>query len=669
MSKTSQGEALRYLWQHGEGLQVRLLKEIPTDSVSYKVAGNEVHLVVVSLSSVAALEGKLSVRKKEQDETHGLTLCFKSLATNLPEGTIPLAISRATKRCQSQLTTFLDKHGKLYKGKLLFVALADEPFQLLCENTKQRQGQETVADTEEEPDELKHRYIGKSPRAKLIRYSILNAAMYDRNVLIIGESGTGKEVIAKAIHDYYRQNLCKCIADGKQVGLLAHKPAELRKALFYHIGTREKGRGRTDTRPLKTPLTEFADSLHAELKRKYHYKLGDSSWNAYLEEVRKELLGQTGLRSSKKKDTAEDMSRLEEVADEFIARHLDEFDIFPRVEINCAAVTKELLEAELFGVKGKVATGVDERIGLWEQAMFGTLFLDEIGEMQPYHQPKVLRALEERRIRTVGGEEERPVFARIISATNRKLVQLLDVSFRNDLYQRLNQVEIYTSPLRDHLEDVPLLAVRMWEKMQDMARGAGPELPEVVLEELQKYSYPGNVRELESILHTMFAHNLEKKTVTVAHLYQEMSTKCITRASLSWQDEEACRLGHALQHLERVKTVLDRIIFELSWIFRDESPEAILKDLKGVLHDLSFLLAELDMYTQRTIFFINQQLFQKVLSLRGELSLFHELLPGYLEESQLKWKRGLKSMLESVRREVKEEMDALVEQRLRLNEE
>jgi DNA-binding NtrC family response regulator len=174
----------------------------------------------------------------------------------------------------------------------------------------------------------------------------------------------------------------------------------------------------------------------------------------------------------------------------------------PFVAINCAAIPRDLLEAELFGAeKGAFTGAVKSRPGLVEQADGGTLFLDEIGEMDLALQPKMLRFLETRQARRVGGEKDYQVSLRVISATNIILEQAIaEGSFRADLYYRLSEVAMTSPPLRNRKDDVPLLVLsfigRANERFGKNIESAEPEL----IRKLQAYDWPGNVRELKSTI-------------------------------------------------------------------------------------------------------------------------------------------------------------------------
>jgi len=172
------------------------------------------------------------------------------------------------------------------------------------------------------------------------------------------------------------------------------------------------------------------------------------------------------------------------------------------VPINCGGMTAELLESELFGhVKGAFTGATQAREGLFSYANGGTLFLDEIGEMPPSMQAHLLRVLEERRIRAVGANQETSVDVRVVAATNRNLEEEVQRgSFRKDLFFRLNVMSIRMPPLREHLEDVPLLAWHFTEQLAEEMGVSNPTLKECDLLTLADYDWPGNVRELKNVI-------------------------------------------------------------------------------------------------------------------------------------------------------------------------
>ncbi|HVG45615.1 MAG TPA: sigma-54 dependent transcriptional regulator [Longimicrobium sp.] len=172
------------------------------------------------------------------------------------------------------------------------------------------------------------------------------------------------------------------------------------------------------------------------------------------------------------------------------------------VAVNCGAIPENLLESELFGHEKGAFTGADRaREGVFEEADGGTLFLDEIGELSVQLQVKLLRVLQERVIRRVGGSGERPVDVRVLAATARDLVEQVKAGkFRDDLYYRINVVQIHIPPLRTRPEDIPLLAEHFLRRHAERLKVATPGLPRALLPVLAAYSWPGNVRELENVL-------------------------------------------------------------------------------------------------------------------------------------------------------------------------
>jgi two-component system response regulator PilR (NtrC family) len=186
---------------------------------------------------------------------------------------------------------------------------------------------------------------------------------------------------------------------------------------------------------------------------------------------------------------------------ELVARAIH--DLGPRAErpfvsVNCGAFTETLLESELFGyVKGSFTGANSNRKGLFEAANSGTIFLDEIGEMSPAMQVKLLRVLQERKLRPVGATEETVVDTRVIAATNRDLASMVkDGSFREDLFYRISVIPIELPALRERLEDVAELAEHFAKRFCSQS-GRTLSISEKTMRLLENYSWPGNVRELE----------------------------------------------------------------------------------------------------------------------------------------------------------------------------
>jgi Nif-specific regulatory protein len=169
----------------------------------------------------------------------------------------------------------------------------------------------------------------------------------------------------------------------------------------------------------------------------------------------------------------------------------------PLVALNCAALPEALVESELFGIERGVATGVEARPGKFETAGQGTLFLDEIGDLSLAAQAKLLRVLQERLIERVGGRQPIAVEARVLAATNKDLAAAVKAgTFREDLYYRLNVIQIRMPPLRQVASDIPLIAAALLaEHCREQGRSP-PELTAEALELLARYRWPGNVREL-----------------------------------------------------------------------------------------------------------------------------------------------------------------------------
>lgn len=172
------------------------------------------------------------------------------------------------------------------------------------------------------------------------------------------------------------------------------------------------------------------------------------------------------------------------------------------VPVNCGAVPPDIIESELFGhVKGAFSGAASSREGLFFYAQGGTLFLDEVGELPLPMQVKLLRALEEKKIRPVGADREIPVDVRVIAATNRNVEEeVAQGRFREDLYYRLNVVQVQMPPLRDRIDDIPALAASFVRQLSQQLGVPPHPLDENVLQSMAAYSWPGNVRELRNLV-------------------------------------------------------------------------------------------------------------------------------------------------------------------------
>jgi two-component system, NtrC family, response regulator PilR len=174
----------------------------------------------------------------------------------------------------------------------------------------------------------------------------------------------------------------------------------------------------------------------------------------------------------------------------------------PFVPVNCGAIPENLMESEFFGYKKGAFTGAaDDRDGFFQAANGGTLFLDEVAELPLPMQVKLLRAIQEKRVRKVGATQEEAVDVRIICATHQNLGTLVAAGrFRQDLFYRLNVIELVMPPLRDCREDIPEISASILARLAAQAGGAPARLSPQALESLGRYDFPGNIRELENIL-------------------------------------------------------------------------------------------------------------------------------------------------------------------------
>ena len=193
------------------------------------------------------------------------------------------------------------------------------------------------------------------------------------------------------------------------------------------------------------------------------------------------------------------------------------------VSINCGAVPESLLESELFGhMRGSFTGAVVDKKGMFEVAESGVLFLDEVGEMSTMTQVKFLRALQDKKVRRVGGTEEIPVDVRIVAATNQNLMKkIAEGKFREDLFYRLNVLSLEMPPLRRRKEDLPLLVSHFIKKYcQEMGRKTKRIAPEV-MNIFESYPWPGNVRELENVIERVVAIE-ERGIITPESLPEEL---------------------------------------------------------------------------------------------------------------------------------------------------
>ncbi len=219
------------------------------------------------------------------------------------------------------------------------------------------------------------------------------------------------------------------------------------------------------------------------------------------------------------------------------------------VDLNCAGLSRELLETELFGhEKGAFTSATSSKQGLFEVAHRGTIFLDEIGDVDLQIQPKLLKVLEDKRFRRVGDVRDRQVDVRLIAATHQDIGQLVrEKTFRNDLYFRVSTIPLAFPSLRERIEDIPIMAHYLLDKLAtDLGRGEIELEPESI-KALQAYSWPGNVRELRNIIERAVLLS-EQKNIRLQDLHFDGHTN--NRAS--YLDSNLTLNELEKQHIERV---------------------------------------------------------------------------------------------------------------------
>jgi two-component system response regulator PilR (NtrC family) len=195
---------------------------------------------------------------------------------------------------------------------------------------------------------------------------------------------------------------------------------------------------------------------------------------------------------------------------ELVARSIHELGpraAGPFVPVNCGAIPSELMESEFFGHKKGSFTGAHaDKEGLFQTAHGGTLFLDEVAELPLHMQVKLLRVIQEKAVRPIGGRGEVPVDVRILSATHKDLGRLTqNGQFRQDLYYRINVIELRVPPLRERGGDIAVLAKHILKRMAEQGGAPAPTLQPAALKALNEYDFPGNVRELENVLERAIA--------------------------------------------------------------------------------------------------------------------------------------------------------------------
>ena len=229
----------------------------------------------------------------------------------------------------------------------------------------------------------------------------------------------------------------------------------------------------------------------------------------------------------------------------------------PFISINCAAIPENLLESELFGhEKGSFTGAVARRLGLFEQAHGGTLLLDEISEMHPRLQAKLLRAIQEREINRVGGTAPVKINIRLLATSNQELRQAVrEGIFREDLYFRLNVVNLHLPPLRERLGDLAVLSNHFLEKYAESNGLSLKPLSKKATEAIRNHGWPGNVRELENAMHRAVLLSAQSDAVLSEHIFLSQSASPKTPERLN---EMESLIGQPLAYVEK-KVILDTL--------------------------------------------------------------------------------------------------------------
>ncbi|MBP2631424.1 MAG: putative sigma54 specific transcriptional regulator with sensor [Firmicutes bacterium] len=228
----------------------------------------------------------------------------------------------------------------------------------------------------------------------------------------------------------------------------------------------------------------------------------------------------------------------------------------PFIRVNCGAIPSALLESELFGhEKGAFTGAVKQKLGKFELANHGTIFLDEIGEMDKNMQVKLLRALQQKEFDRVGGETTVKVDVRIIAATNRALEEMVrQETFRDDLYYRLNVIPLFLPPLRERVEDIPLLTEHFIKKLSEKAGKQVKGITSEALGVFMAYKWPGNVRELENIIERVITL-MDADYISIEHLPSYITGEIVMKevksfecgAVLPWEEYEKQIISNALK--------------------------------------------------------------------------------------------------------------------------
>jgi hypothetical protein len=340
---------------------------------------------------------------------------------------------------------------------------------------------------------------------------------------------------------------------------------------------------------------------------------------------------------------------------EYSKRRMNQFIAF-----NCSAIPRDLLESELFGCQKGAYTGADaNRVGLWQIAHEGTLFLDEIGDLHLDHQAKILRALQDKKVRRVGANQEESVSARIVAATNIDLyARVKEGKFREDLFYRLRCFQLPTPPLREHKEDIPLLAQSFWTKITGEFNSV---LPNDIIDGLMACNWPGNVRELKMVLNQLHSF-FPMKDICLRHLKAIFDYNgyifgdSVENHTVS-ADIVNIHQAECLQHLRQVDEVI-----HAARVLLGPFKDGIVGKQDTVAQMYSFLghhLAENEKLCRQPLLFHREELFAEVYHLQGKLVYLRGLFPSQAD-SQEKYTLKLSSAVQYWQKVVAGELEKVL---------
>jgi transcriptional regulator with PAS, ATPase and Fis domain len=334
----------------------------------------------------------------------------------------------------------------------------------------------------------------------------------------------------------------------------------------------------------------------------------------------------------------------------------------PIVTVNCAAISPRLLELELFGCKpGVLESRHPGKIGLWEEADGSTLFLDEIGDLAIDHQTKILRALQEGSFKRVGDNEDISVDVRIIAATNRDVFSMTrNEDFREDLYYRLRGFVIRTLPLREHPEDIPMLAQAFWKTI------TGKEvksLPEEILKRLKTYNWPGNARDLKLVLsnlRTLYPNKANKGELKIVHLedaFRQTGHEDCGQNRLPFTLEPKVIRIESLRHLTRIFDVL--YATQIAALHFAKLKRLKREDIEDLQTALELRRQELEIFCKHDKLFNRKVLFLQVFNILGMLMVFQTELFEDPEKARDNWLLELREKFHEVISAVSEEINMM----------